>query len=79
MRNLFAHKGGEMTDTVQVAIISAAGSVTVALTALILNARWFTSLERRIELIEQDLKQFFRSQADFDKRLALLEKREPHQ
>lgn len=68
-----------MTDTVQVAIISAAGSVTVAVTALLLNARWFSSLEKRIEVIESDLKQFFHAQSEHDRRLALLEHRPPEE
>lgn len=64
-----------MSDTVTVAIISAGGSVAVAITALILNFRLFTSLERRIEVIEADLKQFFKTLADHDKRLSKLEDR----
>lgn len=62
-----------MSDTVTVALISAGGSVAVAVTALILNFRLFNSLERRIELIESDLKQFFRDLADHDKRISRLE------
>jgi hypothetical protein len=48
-----------MSDTVTVALISGGGSVAVAITALILNFRLFNSLERRIEVIERDLKDFF--------------------
>ena len=44
-----------MTDTVTVALVSAGGSVAVAITALILNFRLFNSIERRIETIERDL------------------------
>lgn len=62
-----------MSDTVTVAVVSAGGSVAVAVTALILNYRLFNSLERRIEVIETDLKQFFRDLADHDKRLSKLE------
>ena len=61
-----------MDTTVTVALISAGGSVAVAITALILNFRLFGSLERRLELVEQDLKQFFRDLADHDKRLSHL-------
>ena len=62
-----------MSDTVTVAVVSASGSVAVAVTALILNYRLFNSLERRIEIIEADLKQFFRDLSDHDKRLSKLE------
>jgi hypothetical protein len=62
-----------MSDTVTVAIVSAAGSVSVAVTALLLNYRLFNSLERRIEVIESDLKQFFRDLGEHDKRLTRLE------
>jgi hypothetical protein len=62
-----------MTDTVVVAAISAGGSVSVAVTALILTFRLFGSLERRIEVIETDLKQFFKAQADHDTRITRLE------
>lgn len=62
-----------MSDTVTVALISAGGSVAVAVTALILNFHLFHSLEWRIELIEQDLKQFFRDLAEHDKRIQRLE------
>ena len=54
-----------MSDTVTVALISAGGAVVTAITALILNFRLFNSLERRIEVIERDLKDFFRTLAPF--------------
>jgi hypothetical protein len=56
-----------MTDTVTVAVVSASGSVAVAVTALILNYRLFDSLERRIAVIEHDLKEFFKAQAEHSK------------
>jgi len=62
-----------MSDTVVVALIGTSGTLAVAITALTLNFHGFKSLERRIELIEQDLKQFFRQHAEFDKRLSKLE------
>jgi len=49
-----------MSDTVTVAIISASGSVVIAVTALVLNFRLFSSLERRLQVIETVLKRFFR-------------------
>jgi len=62
-----------MTDTVAVALTTASGSVAVAITALVLNFRLFNSLERRIEVIEHDLKDFFRTLAEYDKRISKLE------
>jgi hypothetical protein len=62
-----------MTGTVTVALITASGSVAVAITALILNFRLFNSLERRIEAIGHDLKDFFRTMVEHDKRLSMLE------
>ena len=62
-----------MSDTIAVALISAGGSVAIAITALILNFRLFNSLERRIETIEGDLKNFFKDLAEHDKRLTQLE------
>jgi len=40
---------------------------------LILNFRLFNSLERRIEVIGRDLKDFFRTLAGYDKRISKLE------
>jgi biopolymer transport protein ExbB/TolQ len=62
-----------MNEALSVALVSAGGSVAVAVTALILNFRLFNSLERRIELIEADLKQFFRDLSEHDKRISKLE------
>jgi len=71
-----------ISDTVQVAVISAGGSAAVAITALLLNGKWFSSLERhmgslerRIEVIEADLKQFYRTLHDLDTRVTVIEKR----
>jgi hypothetical protein len=49
-----------MSDTVTVGLISAGGTVLVAITALLVNWRLFGSLERRILQLEQDNKEFFR-------------------
>jgi len=49
-----------VSDTVIVALISAGGSVAVAITALILNVRLFGSLDRRMERLEEDNKEFFK-------------------
>jgi hypothetical protein len=62
-----------MSDTVTVALVSASGSVVIGITALLLNFRLFGSLEKRMEVIEGDLKQFFRTLAEHDKRVSKLE------
>ena len=75
-----------MSDTVTVALISAGSSMLVAVTALILNYRGFASMDarflalenrmdRRLEAIEADLKEFYRMRADLDKRISRLEER----
>ena len=56
-------------------LISAGGAVVTAITVLILNFRLFNSLERGIEAIERDVKDFFRTLADQDKRISRLEDR----
>lgn len=76
----FSLREGEskLTDTVMVALISAGGSVLVAITALILNYRGsasidsrfasvdgrFASIERRLDAMQADLKEFYRLLAD---------------
>jgi voltage-gated potassium channel Kch len=75
-----------MSDTVIVALISAGSSVLVAITALILNHRGFASMDarfialenrmdRRLESIEADLKEFYRMLAEPDKRISRPEER----
>ena len=58
-----------MSETVIVGLISAGGSVAVAITALIVNLRVFSSLDKRIGRLEEDNKEFFkwfgRLEADF--------------
>lgn len=49
-----------ISDTVAVGLISAGGSVAVAITALIVNVRMFATLDRRIERLEEDNKEFFK-------------------
>lgn len=62
-----------LTDNVLTALISAAGMALTAITALILNYRGFNSIERRLEIIEKDLKDFFRELSGHDKRISTLE------
>ena len=47
-----------MDANVSTALISSGSSVIVAVTALLLNYRGFVSIERRIERVEDDLKEF---------------------
>ena len=63
-----------MSETVIVALISAGGSVVIGITALVLNVRMFTSLERRIERLEAKFDILLEKIADLDKRLTLLER-----
>lgn len=63
-----------MSETVIVALISAGGSVAIGITALVLNVRMFTSLERRIERLEAKFDILLEKIADLDKRLTLLER-----
>jgi hypothetical protein len=76
-----------MSDTVIVALITASGSVLVAITALLLNYRGFASidgrfasidgrfaaLERRMDSMQNDLKEFYKVLAEHDKRISKLE------
>jgi hypothetical protein len=49
-----------VSDTITIALISAGGTFLTAVTALILNMRMFSSLERRIGQLEVDNQEFFR-------------------
>jgi hypothetical protein len=62
-----------VNPNVLVAAITTAGSVAVSVTALVLAYRGMNSLERRMEIIEADLKQFYRTLAELDKRVQRLE------
>ena len=62
-----------MNPNVLVAPINACGSIAIGITALVLAYRGLNSIERRLELIEQDLKQFFGDLSDHDKRIQGIE------
>jgi hypothetical protein len=69
-----------MSDTVIVALITASGSVLVSMTALLLNYRGFASidgrfasLERGMDIMQNDLKEFYKVLAEHDKRISKLE------
>jgi len=53
-------------------IVVASGAIIVPVTALLLNYRGFASLERRLEVIERDLKDFYKASAEHDKEIARL-------
>ena len=72
-----------MTETVIVALISAGASALVSITALLLNYRGFASIdsrfasvERRLDTMQADLKEFYRTLAEHDKRISRLEDKE---
>lgn len=80
-----------MNPNVLTAAITAGATMLTAIVALVLNARGFTLLDkriddlrsdtnhriddtnRRLERIESDLKEFFKVQAEHDKRIQRLE------
>ena len=53
-------------------LVAASGAIIVPVTALLLNYRGFNSLERRLEGIQRDLKDFYKSLSDHDKEIARL-------
>lgn len=69
----YPRRRNQLTENVLVALISAGGMSLTAVTALVLNYRGFNSIERRLEIIEKDLKEFFRELSNHDKRITKLE------
>jgi len=61
-----------MDSNVLIAAITAAGSVAIAITALLLNYRAFASIERRLEVMESDLKEFFKALSRHDTEITRL-------
>lgn len=53
-------------------LIAASGAIVVPVTALLLNYRGFNSLERRLEVIEKDLKEFYKQLGEQDKQITRL-------
>jgi hypothetical protein len=62
-----------VNPNIWVAVINAGGSIAIGVTALVLAYRGLNSIERRLEVIEGDLKQFYRDIAEHDKRISKLE------
>lgn len=64
-----------MSDTIIVAAITGLSSISVSITALLLNYRLFNSLEKRIEILEKDFKDFYKTLLDLDNRLSKVEEK----
>lgn len=64
-----------MDNTVVVALISAGGSVLVAITALLLNYRGFASIDGRLNLMQSDLKDLNKAMTALEVDVALLKDR----
>jgi hypothetical protein len=69
-----------MDNAVIVALISAGSSSLVAITALLLNYCGFASIdgrfasiERRLDVIQADIREFYRLLSEHDKRISRLE------
>ena len=64
-----------MTNEVTVAIVASAGAVIVGLGGLAVNAFWIgkhiDSLERRLGVVEADLKQFYRDIVQIKQKIGL--------
>jgi hypothetical protein len=64
-----------MSDNVLIAIIGGSGTLLVALASLLLVYRGFNSIERRLEVIGGDIKQFFRGTARNEAEIGILKER----
>ncbi len=64
-----------MSDNVLIAIIGGSSTLLVALSSMLLVYRGFNSIERRLEVIEGDIKQFFRDTARNEAEIATLKER----
>jgi hypothetical protein len=64
-----------MSDNVLIAIIGGSTTFLTALASLLLVYRGFSSIERRLEVIEGDLKQFFQVQARHDAEINMLKEK----
>ena len=64
-----------MDPIISVAIVSASGAVIVGLGGLAVNAYWIgkhiDSMERRLAVVEQDLKQFYRDIVQIKQKIGL--------
>lgn len=64
-----------MSDNVLIAVIGSGSTFLTALSALLLVYRGFASIERRLEIIEGDLKQFFKDLTRHESDIATLKER----
>ena len=61
-----------LLSAIVTSIATAGSTAGVAITAIVLNNKRFESLERRLESIERDLKEFFKAEAEHDREIARL-------
>jgi len=64
-----------MSENALIAIVGGSGTLLVALASLLLVYRGFNSIERRMEVIEGDIKQFFRDTARNEAEFGILKER----
>jgi hypothetical protein len=62
-----------LSETVLVSLISSSSAALVAIAALVLNYRGFTSIERRLERLEDRMNTLGEKLNDLDKRLTRVE------
>jgi uncharacterized protein (UPF0335 family) len=62
-----------MDANLTTAIVSASATALVAIVALMQNSKRLERIEKQLDLIQADLKDFFRTLAELDKRVQRLE------
>ena len=62
-----------MDPNLTTAIVSASATALVAIVALVQNSKRLDRVEKQLDLIQADLKEFFRTLAELDKRVQRLE------
>ncbi len=65
-----------MEPNIVIAIVSASSAVIVSIVALVVNVVWmgrsFNQLDKRLSVIETDLKEFYKQLGRHDKDIALI-------
>jgi hypothetical protein len=64
-----------MSDNVLIAIVGGSTTFLTALSSLLLVYRGFGSIERRLEMIESDLKQFYKDLSRNDSEISAIKVR----
>jgi len=62
-----------MSEPILQSLIAATSAISVSITALLLNYKLFNSLERRLEILEKDFKEFYKTLLNIDNRVEKLE------